>query len=145
MYLARYCWADSEQDISATFAWSGSGRFCSMYHTPLLRRMRRWSPCLLRCSDGAEVHQIRPHTDRSDTFLCKAAVHVWLMCKYVVNALYPSYASLIACVRAVCVCVVNPMCLEHIRLAGHMQITCLLWDWKLVDCFIRFGRFGSCN
>lgn len=40
------------------------------------RERERECLCPLRFSYGATVHQIQPHTGRSDTFLCKAAVHV---------------------------------------------------------------------
>lgn len=40
------------------------------------KKKKRARLYLLRCSYGAKVHQIQPHTGRSDTFLCKAAVHV---------------------------------------------------------------------
>lgn len=140
-----YCWTDAEQNSSRTFAWSGSGRFCPCTTLICLeelsvittggflfqkKKKEGASLCLLRCSYGGKVHQIQPGTGRSDTFLCKAAARVWLMCKYAANALHPSYV-LFARIRAVCVCIVNPMCWECIRLAGHTGITCLLWDLEI--------------
>lgn len=128
VYFAVYCWADSEQDSSRNFAWSGNGRFRPRYL------------CFLRCSWEAKEHQIQPHTGRSNTFLCKAAVHVWLIHKcFCTLTMWTSLHVLQLCVHS------KSSISGMLRICWTYKIPACCGIWKLVGYFIRFGRFGSHN
>lgn len=143
LYLALYCCTVSEPDTSRLLHSLGVV-FCPICHTfssenyefitkgRLLSGRNTNKPKQRKPTN--QPNNLPKHSDTTWACLIHLFAELLCMCDCCVSTqqmlcILVMWASVH--VLELSVCTLNPTCLECTRLAGHKQITCLLWDLEI--------------